>query len=227
MTDAYLKTTAQKAGETFALIHEFNLEPARYLHYSWAETMMQGTLYEYLIKSRRGERIVSRQILKNHNLENAFYFDFSHNLKRLALVDSKTIQTLFFLVGVGLCHMHIRHMIQKDALDSLKKTIGEDAYRFATRTAPLLVGNQQFDFLPQSELMPDKESFSLLGAKCFSAFYSGEAPALIQRIRLKLPRHLNLNFDIQVSRIVKDKIGKLLKKILLQEVNPAWAPLFL
>ena len=43
---------------------------------------------------------------------------------------------------------------------------------------------------------------------------------------LKLPKNMNVSFGHEIEPEVKKKASFILKKILIKEVNPQWAPWF-
>lgn len=221
-----MKSCVRSGGDIPGLIHGFNLLPARYMDVSWQERVIDPGLFAMLQNSPRGEKRLSSQILKTFDLGGRFHVDFRETALRLALIDPQSLARLILFTGIALDHQRIRTVIQAREQQTVRACLGEDGYFFALKRAPLLAGSIRFSFLPESGEGTPGALAPAWGARCLGALFAGEPRALVDRLRLKLPRDFHMDVDPPVSQNIKATVGNLFKKILLREVNPSWAPLF-
>ena len=120
----------------------------------------------------------------------------------------------------------IAGIVERGPLLSLKKSIGEKAYLFAVKKAPFLTGPVE---IPAADDRGDerlKHQIIKSGLKCFAACFDQEPEALTRRLAFKLPKGKCPGFGPWESGLEKKKAGNILRKVLLKEVGPQWAPYF-
>ena len=226
MSKAFLKTLAKERHELLPLIIEFNRSPARYIHGSWIHPIIKPPFFEKLRKNIRSEKILSALVLRQFDLDQDHYFDFEDPKRRLALIDGKSLSRLVYLSGIVLNASRISKIIEREALLSLRNQIGDEAYLFALKKAPFLIGRMEFPFAEDQKSQDLQAHLIACGMKCLEACFFGERAALTKRLLFKLPKELCRNFGERPFGEGRDRAWSLLRRVLLQEVDPRWAPCF-
>ena len=129
-------------------------------------------------------------------------------------------------MGTALNAPKIARIIERDKLLSVKKEIGESAYLFALKRAPFLIGPVEFSFVDDRLPQNFRSNVIAYGMKCLEACFSGQPNALIKRVLFKLPKSICGSFKPEDLTQEKAKASNLMKKVLLREVGPEWAPYF-
>lgn len=222
MPNSFIREMIRDDGELFKLICEFNLFPSQYIHETWIENIPCAALFKKLCKINRCQRKLSAFIFKHFNLEREFSFNFKNRINLMGLVNAADMYKLVYYSGLAVNAGKISKVIQRDALLSLKKELGEDAYSFGLQKAPFLMGGAVFDFGDEEESNDFFSHVIYCGMKCLEAAFSGESRGLFQRILFKLPFEFSGFTGTGNTGSHKDRARILLKKIFLQEVKPAW-----
>ena len=226
MPDLILKALVKGHDKLLPYLYEFNFSPVQYIHPSWLESFIKPVLFERLRKSCRARKRLSALILRRFNLQQEYCFDFEDQARRLALLDRDSLGRLIYVAGIALNAEGIAKTIERQSLLALKESIGEDAYWFALKKAPFLLGRTSLP-LPERHDGESWHDYALrCGAKALESCVSGEPPALTKRVQLKLPRTLAHDFGQHPNLAMKHQASFILQKVLLKEVNPAWAPWF-
>jgi hypothetical protein len=226
MAESFLKTLAVKRHVLLPLIHEFNMSPARYIHGSWIDAIVKQALFERLKKSGRAEKRLSGLILERFELNRDHVFDFEDRDRRLALIDSRSLLRLIFFTGTALNASRIAAIVQREPLLSLKKRIGERAHLFALKKAPFLIGRSEIPPAQEQGSADLKRQITQSGMKCFGACFDQEPEALTRRLLFKLPKGLCSGLGPAGPGLGKKRAGTIMRKVLLAEVGPQWAPYF-
>ncbi len=227
MTTRYLSSMIRSRHKLLPLAYEFNTLPARYIHASRAGRYagVDGAAFAGLIQSRRAERMLSGRILGNAGLSERFHWDFEPAGFRLALVNGPDLLSLVQLAGIAVNAQQIAGVIQRAPLLALKKSIGAGAYLFALKKAPFLIGRTRFPFVrEQTEFSGFKDYAAACGIRLLATCLSNAPEALTMRLNLKLPAEIK---GISGSHYPDDEgevAFRVLKKILIQEVDSQWAP---
>ena len=123
-----------------ARVHRFNRHPADYAHPSWFEAFMGRRLYDVLCSSRRAERRLSALLLERHGLSDDCWYDFGHWRWRFALLPPTALLKLVDYCAIAFQHRRIAATVDRAARRRLVAQIGEAAYAFALKRAPLILG---------------------------------------------------------------------------------------
>ncbi|MFH0787906.1 MAG: SctK family type III secretion system sorting platform protein [Pseudomonadota bacterium] len=228
MSDPDLKRLIKCHDPLLPLIYEFNFWPGRYIHPSWLEGLIENDLFNRLKESRRAGQRLSPVILLKFGLDRSCFFNFEDPLRRLALLNGEALLKLVYLAGVSVHAGEISRVIEREAVLSLKKSLGEEPYLFALKRAPFLAG--RIEFPPYPLKTTDYAGFGDLvyesGMKVLEACLGEEEASYRKRLVLKLPRALVKDFGERASFEHKEAASLMLKKILLNEVDPEWGPFF-
>src|SRR5262245_48520185 len=149
--------------------------------------------------------------------------EFSAPRRRLALLDGPALVRLIDLAGAGLLHTQIGRVIERAEVRRLCEALGADAYGFAVRRAPLLIGPRWpsapwIDPQPAGDLL---ERIRSAGLRCLEAWLSGEPRSLAMRVVLKLPADLVIDTERKVPGSWSDRAGTVLERIARSELTEA------
>lgn len=200
------------------LAFALHFHPASYLHDSWIDTLPYSELIRRLRSVPKVTMRLSQYIDTTLTLEPRYWYDFSEPSTRLALLDTPSLESLFFYLGLTLRRNEISREIMGETLRTLKRTLGETALQFVLKEVPLLGTVPEFPFEPAKT--HQKERLTIIGAKYCAHFLPY---ALVQRMALKLPFEWYAYFSTTQSTpvLLPRFVRKLIKNIL-----PAWDPLF-
>lgn len=206
------------------LVVAFNASPAGYAHDSWFDDILPAELLHILQRSPRALARLSRLLLDVHDLEGEEAWQaFCHPLWRLALLPPAVISRLTRFGALAFQHKRLAMMVGNAAITKMKRDIGQAAYHFAIKRAPLLVGNSR-----GIDLDPDLADNFDRYLRCYGAVYFlshfQDAPkALAGRLALKFER----SHAAMAARFAPQKSGwPLFKRILIHEIDPQWQFLF-
>jgi hypothetical protein len=231
MPENVLKALLRGKDRLFFLIYEFNCFPTRYIHSDWIKELLPGVnerLLAELSVNPRSERRLARFILARCDIDEDRFHGFEEPSQRLALLDPDTLRKLLFYAGIAIASKSISHLVEGAKVIAVKQVLGEDGYLFALKKAPFLLGKPDFPDL-KIDGAGDLPSLLFENAMQYLKSCFGEAPlALTRRMLLKLPIEFMRHWEAEDDRIEANRaLSQLLfKKILIQEVNPSWAPYF-
>lgn len=219
-TSTFIKSAIDRDDNLFAQIYDFNQLISKYIEQSHIVQFPNVANYwEIFKKIGRIQKKLSNLLLKYFKLENKTFYSFEDPRLRIALLDVKTLNDLLLYAGAVLYSDKINKIILKKDLLSLKESIGEDIYFFATKKASLLIG-----FAPKMNLVTEKaiDNKTLFegGKECLQMCLAQEDQGLTERLILKFPKSVSWNFNSPVSEEQKTKAWNFLYKILIKEVNP-------
>jgi len=183
-------------------INEFNFLPLRYIHPSWLKTISGGKYVEKMRSCTRTEYRLSRYLLSCFGLENEFCFNFTDQVKSIALLDNDQITKVVQHAGLAVNREHIKKIIARDDVVQLKQQIGEEAYVFALKRAPFLGEIPEFPSSYKSEHMPTNIIVS--GIRCLATIFSDDS-AVFKRVLLKFPSLWEPYSELPASLISKER----------------------
>lgn len=228
MADPFFKELIRERHPMVPLIFEFNLAPSAWVHESWIPVPLKPPRFEKLKRSAGARRRLSRLILREHGLEGDFCFDFREERKRLALLDGVTLERLALFTGIALNAHRIAKTIDRASVLQLKKSIGDDGYRFALKKVPFLLNS-----IPRpgagggpGDPAGFREFALACGRTALEECLAGASPALRKRFAMKFPRPCPEG-PAGAARDGGDcALWPLVRKVLLKEVDPKWIPYF-
>lgn len=205
------------------MVREFNLFPLRYAHESWIPAGWPALPVELLGGGRVEARMSAHFLLKLGFTDEAV-FAFGEPNRRIALLDPVSLDRVAFLTGTALHWEAISKVFERDDVRAIKAEIGEDAYRFAILKAPILAGKAAAD-LGDHGYAGLGWAMRRLGAEFIAAGMAGAPRALRARLALKFPREFADLFLAHRPGGANPKAWRLVKNVLLQEVDPTWEAL--
>lgn len=217
-----VKSLIQRGDPLFPMIHAFNCYPGGYAHASWLEEHLRPEIYNALRKSHRGMRGLSRVLLRQNDLQDKYCYDFYSPVLRLALLPPDLLGKLTLYSGLALNHRQLAALVDRQTLATIKQQVGESAYRFAVKRAPLLLGAESAWQRPWNGRGDFGAFAAQNGVALFLSLFHEAPPAVTLRLALKFPKKT-------VQGAVVHRPGQnqwqLFKRILFSEVDSRWRSL--
>jgi hypothetical protein len=215
-----------RGGDNFSLlVHQFNVFPTQYVHPSYWEGLTDfPQAIKQCLRNPRAEKHLAAYILSDMGYECCYQFqDIAH---RIVLLHGHTLEKLTFLLGLTLNARRIKAVVEGRKARFLKKELGENAYLFAIKRATLFGSHSWFWDAAADESDLTREQIVQDGRKCIQLCLSGAPEAMIKRFKLKFAKSVRWDFSENPHLKDKDKAWSLVRKVLLQEVEPRWQMLF-
>ena len=206
----------------FQRVLRFNYLPAAYIHPERRAGWMDEGLWSRLVACETGRRELSGMVFRRLDLDSPGFFDFAPLRRRFALLQRETLTVLARYSGAAFASQRITRVIDGNRVVKLKEELGEDIYRFAVKRAPFLVSES----LCQGPDDDEDGGVEELGWRCLARCHAGDPPELIERLRLKFPLTLDIEFPNNITESDRDQAASLMKKVLLAEVKPELASCF-
>ena len=220
---AFLARLVNENGALRSLIMDCNRYPLRGAHQSWIPPHWPARIYESLQGSRAESRMAGL-IMGHWGFPNQAAFTFSEPSHRICLMQQATLERLALFTGVALRWESFSKILERERLQDLKAEIGEDAYLFAIQSAPLLAGESPTRATepPDAEIAGCGAAVRRSGMAILSACVAKAPRALRVRLALKFHRDRAEVFLTDSTVLPQAKAWPLVKRVLLQEVDPSW-----
>lgn len=218
---SFIKSAIARDDNLFTQIYRFNELVSEYIDKSHLESFPDlMSIWDSIKNVKRIQKKLSKLLLKYLKLENKSFYAFEEPRLRIALLDSKTLNDLLVYTGAVIYSELISKIILKNDVVTLKESIGENIYFFATKKASLLIG-----FAPKISLIRENQAITKStlfegGKKCLQLCLAREDEGLLERLILKFPEEIQWDFTSEIVEEQKTKAWNLLYKILIKEVNP-------
>lgn len=202
--------------DLFRLIHDFNHRPGHWLHPSRAAALPDAELTAVLLQRGHDLKRLNVILLEKLGLrELPPCWDFSEPRRRLALLRHDTLARLATFCGAALRWSRVATVIGRNQIAELKGAIGEHAHAFALRRGRLVVDPESAaqTTLPGRSL---HEEIHELGWHTLLSSLSGESPALLSRLALKLPEDLPQPDYGSIGAETRDSSWQKLRKVLAE-----------
>lgn len=205
------------------------LSPTRFVHPSHLDQARFGTLIRRLNAVPRCRADLDDYLLDGLALRDGGCTDFAAPITRLLLLDNEALARLCLYLGLVVQGDALRRELDGQRLRQIRALIGDNAYEFAYKRAPLLGRPPTIE--PLTEDAAADLGLMRSGTRCLAAWLGAGvtadlAAARSRRLLLKLPVELSdaLTEPLAASAPL-DRLPPLLAK-LLNEALPEWLPLF-
>jgi hypothetical protein len=196
--------------------------PNRYVHQSWREEMLQAPLWELLGANPRTEGRLAAFVTERAGLSLPGALAFDTPQARFCLLSWEAIEKIARRTGLVLNAARVGKLIDGKLVARIRRDLGNDAYEFALRRAPLIT--TQTD-----PLAPDLAADAPLGAELersglnyIGLALAGVAAELRTRLRIKLPKvHAQL-LDAPQGGIAPEAAWQVVRKV-VRETEPLWS----
>ena len=163
-----------------------------------------------------------RKHFKTAEIQEAFW-DFTEESRRLALVDEASLKKLQKLFGVAVHAEEIAKIIVRAEVLAIQDSLGADIYEYAVHRGQYQLGGVSRHFCKEDTELPLLERIRKHGIRAMSLCSASWPEPLRKIFEEKLEETLERE---KPSAEVRHVIWFGLKKILLKEVAPQWAPYF-
>ena len=211
---------------------EFNRYPTRYAHSSWVPENW-GPWLERMGGKGRAEAALGESLMRSWKLDARPCFDFAPPARRLALLDAAPLERTLLLAGLARHADEVSRIMERGRVMDLKNQLGEDAYKFVRYRAGLLAGPLAAGGNAAATGSDWRARSMAAGMGMLGACLSGNSAAnpegrpvgasgVTARVALKLPREYAPYLSAGGGDGSVDGFMRLFRKVLAQEVDPAW-----
>lgn len=154
------------------------------------------------------------------------FWDYVEESRRLALLDAETLARLCLVAGVAFHAADIAHVLHREQVQELRRAIGETLYTYALYRGQYQVGTVSAVFAELHTSLPLEERCRLHGSmapRLVAARWPEELAARFLPVLPALPEGTAMPALDEAETLA---IWHTLKKLLLKEVTPSWAPCF-
>ena len=223
MSDRPAARPDDPSGDLVALVREFAFFPHRYAHPSWTENLLPAALWRCLASSRRSEGRLAAHLAEQIGFAVGQTYDFADPRQRLWLLPGDLLLPALRRLGLALNAGGVVRTIDRQHAMRLRRELDPEDQGFVFKRAPLLV-----DMAAPADLdLPAEEPLPVVFERSGLAAAGGllaEVPeGVLQRLRLKLPKHLAPHVAGAEGSI--ERAWPLARKI-VKDMAPQWNGLF-
>ncbi len=166
------------------------------------------------------------------------YWDFADEASRLVLLDKEVFKSLLRYFSSAVLSERIAHVLERSRLMELRSSLGSELYQYVLRRGRYQVGSIRDYFLPFAEGTDVEEQISGISSAAVLTVSSDWSRELLDFLEKHDPGYFSFarekvaSLENGASRLAmarpdqKRSLWATLKKILLKEVAPEWAPCF-
>ena len=151
------------------------------------------------------------------------FWDFTEESRRLALLDAVNLRKLQKLFGVAVHAEEIAKVVARAEVLAIRDSLGEDIYDYATHRGQYQLGGVSRHFCKEDQELPLLDRIDKHGLQAMALCAASWPESLRKIFEEKLEERLEQE---KPSAEVRHLVWFGLKKILLKEVAPQWAPYF-
>jgi hypothetical protein len=221
-TAAYILGLLRNGGELFSAIYDFNNGMTDYAHGDFFQAALPKELIRHMARSTRYGWKVLERIRGWLGIDDLGCYDFSEARRWLCLLSAEEVQRVMNYMG-GICFAEeIRKVILGRELLKLKRTIGDDAYFFALRSASLILRAEVAErFQAAGETLVERVYNT--GKTIIEMSLAGVPRAITQRFALKFPKNFGWNFthEVENPQYYFDFVKKVVKRAIQENGSVA------
>ncbi|MBC6413693.1 MAG: SctK family type III secretion system sorting platform protein [Chromatiales bacterium] len=201
-----MKTDAVIPNYNLHRIIDFNFSPVSEMDDSWwPQEHVTVALFKQLKKISAARRKLSDFILTRYQLKKEVYSDFSTPEKRIALLSSADLKALLYSLGLMIESDTIADVIEKEAQQAIKQSLGEEDYLYALKNRMVMRRLHRSDKMTTRNnktynYSDFRQQVYQSGLHCLLSLLDGMPKGFIQRILFKLPK----TWDASLSNGSKD-----------------------
>jgi hypothetical protein len=197
-TTAYISNLLRENVGIFSAIYDFNNRILDYAHSDFIPEARAMVGVKPLLQSPKAHEKTLAYVRKLLGLDNLGWYNFSETRHFLCLLSAEEIRRIICYIG-GICFSEqIRKIIWGRELLKIKKTIGNDAYLFSIRSAPLILKAEVAERF-RAEGSTLIESIFNTGKTIIEMGLAGLPREISQRFILKFPKNFGWNFNRSVD----------------------------
>lgn len=154
------------------------------------------------------------------------FWDYAEESRRLALLEAPELLELCRVTGVALHAPAIAGVLFRDEVLPLREALGEATYRYALQRGRYQLGAVRRFFLRRDVDMPLAERCALHGTMALHLVAGLWPEELARRVCRVLPSLPGTAVLPSLTEEERHELWRGVKKLLLKEVAPSWAPCF-
>lgn len=172
----------------------FNLQPCRYVHSSWLQTLAHGELTQRLSQDPRVSSPLNRYLLNRFGLLGDYCFALEGYARSVAVLPTEKLARLVRLAGLVQHSQQLRQVISAQEVAHVRAQMGESDYQFTLNRAPFVISPAN---LPRLDLPRDDlpRHCDRVGMYYLSASLHQQPVAVMNRVLLKLHYELAADAD--------------------------------
>jgi hypothetical protein len=196
--------------------------PNRYIHASWREEMLQEPIWELLGADPRTEGRLAAFVTERAGLSLPETIAFDSPQARFCLLPWSAIEKIARRTGLVLNAARFGKVIDGKLVARIRRDLGNEAYEFALRRAPLIT-TQTDPLAPDlADEAPLGAALERSGLNYIGLALPGVAPELRTRLRLKLPKVHAPLLDAPQGVITPEAAWQVVRKV-VRETEPRWS----
>ena len=175
------------------------------------------------------QRSSFRRLWTRHPAQQAGYWNFSEESQRMALLDADTIHRLGLFLSAAVHAEEISHAIGREQVLELRRTLGADIFAYALKRGRYQVAGLRSLLLVPEEFGSLPRRLGILAAAAPAVIGAGWPEELQALAASRLPQPEDdaaAAFTPSLRREQRTALWFTMKKLLLREVAPEWAPCF-
>ncbi|MBI1247957.1 hypothetical protein GC197_08975 [bacterium] len=224
MIDAGIPQMLRNHPSLLTKVHDFNCHVARHIHSQRFTQFLPLAILSALCDSRRGERKLSRWAVEQWQLSPEGIWDFQEPYRRVALLLPTQMDRLIRYLSATVHTAQISRAIDRRTLTQFKEVLGEEAYTFAIKRAPLLSRLVPESLQSSTGIEPERMLDS--GLACLGMLLADCPAELIRRTTLKLEENQSIEPIRDADSDTRQRLWSLVKRLTLTEISPEFAPCF-
>ena len=154
------------------------------------------------------------------------YWNFSEESQRLALMDADTLRRLGLFLGAAVHAEELSCVIAAEQVRELRRDLGSEIYAYALKRGRYQIGSLRPLLLPPSSRGTLAARIRELGTAALFLIRSDWPETLRTLSAPRFPVMEQDAFRPELTRGQRTALWFTMKKILLREVAPQWAPCF-
>lgn len=214
-TQPWLRALIKSNPGLYRSIYDWNLYPHRWaLPERLDPNRLPQSVIDVLEKSPRGRNRLSWHHRANLNLDQTFW-DFEIPRLRIALLPAASLARLAYFAGAAWNAPTLARIVSKKAYLDLATVIGADTYAYALRRGRSLMTAAGL-LVPALRENP-AATVTHSGWNMLATAIAGEAPAVVDRLRLKIPVAVSLGSD-EKSELSPSQAWTFLQPIIAEQL---------
>ena len=196
--------------------------PNRYIHESWRSEMMQQPVWQLLAGCERSEGRLAAFVSDRAALPPPAAVAFDTPQARFCLLPWSAVERIALRTGLVLNAARLGKLIDGRLVARIRRDLGDEAYDFALRRAPLIT-TQSDPLAPELVAeTPLGEQLERSGINYIGLALARIAPDLRARFRLRLPKVHAPLFDTPTGETSPEAAWQVVRKV-VREVDPQWS----
>lgn len=176
-----------------------------------------------LRKHHAGRRQLARLLRRRFDLQRDEFPSHVELNQQLSLVGWEALCRGLDLTAKVLLWPRVVRSIVRESHQEAQRVFGAADYAFVTKTGPLLIRENQVSALKSAlhgEHGSMEQSYAQVHRFALGQLWSGESRSFRTRVELKFPPDIEITDDMESERAIRQQLARLMRRILVQHVDP-------